>query len=144
MALVPLIDLPELSGADGRRRRLFREAAWDFKADKPIWQGGEPVYVTGAPAVLVWAWNTLHAEKGLHDIFTRDHGLGIREGLTGRPYTDEVRRSEAVRYVREALMVNPYITGVESVSVTFEGSTLTVCCRIQTIYGEVTMDGCKL
>ncbi len=143
MALFPLIKLPELPGQSGKMP-LFREVAWDFKKNVPIWRGGEPVYCTGASAVLVWAWNTLHVEKGLHDIFTREHGLGIREGLTGRPYTEEVRRSEAVRYVREALMVNPYITAVEAVEVLFHESTLTVNCRIQTIYGEVNVDGCKL
>lgn len=143
MALFPLIKLPELP-AKGGGMPLFREVAWDFSSNTPIWRGGEPVYCTGAAAVLVWAWNTLHAEKGLHDVFTRDYGLGIREGLTGKPYTEEVRQSEAVRYVREALLVLPYITAVEEVEVLFEGSTLTVTCRIQTIYGEVNVDGCKI
>lgn len=122
---------------------LFREPAWDLKRNVPIWRGGEPVYVTGASAVLVWAWNTLHTERGLHDVYTRDYGLGIRE-LTGRAYTKDVRQSEAVRYVREALLVNPYITAVEAVSVDFSGSELTVSCRIRSIYGEVNVDGCKL
>lgn len=144
MALFPLIDLPDLAGQDNKPRKLFRETAWDFRANRPIWRGGEPVYVTGASAVLVWAWNTLHAERGKFDVFTRDHGLGIREGLTGKPYTDDVRRSEAARYVREALTVNPYITAVDAVTVEFEGNTLTVSCKIMTVYGEVTIDGCKL
>ena len=143
MALFPLIDLPDVPGDTGVRMPLFREAAWDFKHNVPIWRGGEPVYVTGASAVLVWAWNTLHAEKGRRDVWTRDYGLGIRE-LTGRAYTSDVQQSEAVRYVREALSVNPYITGVEAVSVAFTDSTLTVSCQIRTIYGEVNMDGCKL
>lgn len=143
MALFPLISLPELTYKGGRMP-LFREVAWDFKKNVPIWRGGEPVYCTGSAAVQVWAWNTLHAEKGLHDVFTRDHGLGIREGLTGKAYTEEVRQSEAIRYVREALMVNPYITAVEAVEVLFNESTLTVNCKLQTIYGEVNVDGCKL
>lgn len=144
MALFPLIGLPATEGAGGQRLPLFREAAWNFRTNTPIWRGGEPVYVTGASAVLVWAWNTLHAERGIHDIFTRDYGLGIREGLTGKPYTAQVKESEAVRYVRECLMVNPYITAVDAVTVEFTDSLLTVSCKITTIYGEVTVDGCKL
>lgn len=143
MALFPLIESPTAPGS-GIKLPLFREVAWDFSKNIPIWRGGEPAYCSGSAAVHVWAWNTLHAEKGLHDVFTLNHGLGIREGLTGKPYTDDVRTSEAVRYVRDALLVNPYITAVESVSVTFEESTLTVKCRLQTIYGEVNLDGCKL
>ena len=142
MALFPLIELPDLPG-EGGRLPLFREAAWDFKNNTPIWRGGEPVTVSGASAVLVWCWNTLHAQRGVHDVFTRDHGLGIRE-LTGKAYTPEIERSEAVRYVKEALLVNPYVTGVEAVEVDFAGSRLAVSCRIQTVYGEVNVNGCKL
>ena len=59
MALFPLIELPSVEDSSGTGRKLFREVAWDFRENKPIWRGGEPVYITGAPAVLVWAWNTL-------------------------------------------------------------------------------------
>lgn len=143
MSLFPLIDLPKIARKQGQKLPLFREAAWDFKTNTPIWRGGEPVYVTGASAVLVWSWNTLHTLRGMHDIFTRDLGLGIRE-LTGRPFSEAVRQSEAIRYVREALLINPYITGVDAVKISFEGSKLTISCRIISIYGEVTIDGCTL
>ena len=143
MSLFPLISLPELDDGRGRQLQLFREAAWDFRKNRPIWRGGEPVYVTGASAVMVWAWNALHTLRGMHDIFTRDYGLGIRE-LTGRAYTEQIRRSEAIRYVRETQLTNPYITAVEAVSVSLEGSLLTISCKIQTVYGEVNVDGCTI
>ena len=143
MSLFPLISLPELDDGQGGQLPLFREAAWDFRNNRPIWRGGEPVYVTGASAVLVWAWNALHTLRGMHDIFTRDYGLGIRE-LTGRAYTEQIRRSEAIRYVRDALLTNPYITAAEAVSVSFDGSLLTIACRIETVYGEVNVDGCTI
>jgi hypothetical protein len=143
MALFPLISLPDLEGQNGSQK-LFREVAWDLRNNKPIWRGGEPVYVTGASAVLVWAWNAIQAEKGLYDVFTRDYGLGIREGLLGKAYTDDVRQSEGARYVQECLMTNPYITSVTAVSVTFEASWLEVTCRIQTVYGEVNVNGCRV
>ena len=41
-------------------------------------------------------------------------------------------------------MVNPYITAVDAITVEFTESLLTVSCKITTIYGEVTVDGCKL
>lgn len=71
----------------------------------------------------------------------------IRPGLTrpdGQSYTEEVRQSEAIRIVRETLLVNPYITNVTQVSISFEGSTLHLHCKITTIYGEVTIDGCDI
>lgn len=144
MALFPLIELPSVEDGSGTGRKLFREVAWDFRENKPIWRGGEPVYITGAPAVLVWAWNTLQTEKRMYDIYTWNHGLGIRSELIGKPYTASVQQSEAVRYVKEALMVNPYITEVSAVEVSFAGSELTVSCRINTVYGEVSVVGCRV
>lgn len=143
MALFPLIELPDIPGEKGRSMPLSREAAWDYKNNVPLWRGGEPVYVTGAAAVAVWCWNTLHTQRGRHDVFTRDYGQRVRD-LTGRAYTRDVQQSEAVRYVKEALLINPYVTAVEAVRIEFKGSLLSVSCRIQTIYGEVSMDGCKL
>lgn len=143
MALFPLINLPEILGKDESRLPLFREVAWNFRDNVPIWRGGEPVYVTGASAVLVWCWNTLHTLRGMHDIYTADFGLGIRE-LTGKAYTETVRQSEAIRYVKEALLVCPYVTAVDAVDIGMEGSMLTISCKIQSVYGEVNVDGCTI
>ena len=143
MALFPLIELPQATGTKGQRMPLFREVASDFKENRPIWRGGEPVYITGGPAVLVWAWNALHNPRDLHDVFTRDYGLGIQE-LEGKPYSEEIRRSEAIRYVRQALEVNPYIVQVDAIAVDFSGSVLTLTCQLQTIYGEVEINGWTL
>ena len=80
----------------------------------------------------------------MYDIYTWDHGLGIRSELIGKPYTASVQQSEAVRYVKEALMVNPYITEVSAVEVSCAGSKLTVSCKINTVYGEVSVVGCRV
>ena len=92
----------------------------------------------GADAVLVWAWNCIHTERFAHDVVTSDYGQDLA-GLIGKPYGDEVRQSEAVRKLREALLINPYITSVDQVSAAFEGSWLHVSFSIHTIYGEVSV-----
>ncbi len=139
MGLFPLIDLPSLAAEGQTARPLFREVGWDFKTNRPLWRGGEPVYCTGAQAVLVWAWLALQTELRMHDVFTRDYGLGIRSELMGKPFTQSVQHAEAIRYVKEALMINPYITDVTAVEVSFHGSELTVECTIKTVYGEVAL-----
>ena len=122
---------------------LFRETDWDFNANCPVWRGGNPVFVTGARAVLVWAWNALHTARFAHDVFSADYGPDFT-GLIGQPYTEEVRQSEAIRIVRETLMVNPYITAVTQVSAVFHDSVLMLSCKLTTIYGEVSIDGCDI
>lgn len=141
MTLFPLIEAPAAS--DGPSASgvlpLYREIAWDFENDVPIWRGGSPKWVTGAQAVAVWVWNTLHYIRGSLDIFSWDWGNEV-QNLTGRPFTQGVKESEAVRYVQECLLVNPYITDVEQISVDFADATLSIQCAVDTIYGEVTVD----
>ena len=141
MSLFPLIDAPDTDTAQSLPPA--REVAWDFVRDQPIWRSGSPLYVTGADAVLVWAWNCIHTERFAHDVFTADYGQDLA-GLIGQPYGDEVRQSEAIRKLREALLIHPYITAVDQVSARFEGAMLTVSFRMHTIYGEVAIHDAAL
>lgn len=136
--LFPLIDAANNGAAVTTVLPLAREVAWDFVRDQPIWRSGRPIYVTGADAVLVWAWNCIHTKRFAHDVFTGDYGQDLAV-LIGQPYGNEVRQSEAGRKLREALMINPYIKSVDQVSITFEGSCLRISFTLTTIYGEVTV-----
>ncbi len=141
MGLFPLIEAP-VTGQPVTTGSLplCREVDWNFETNRPVWRGGQPVFVTGARAVLVWAWNALHTQRFAHDVFSTNYGQDLSR-LVGRPYSDGVRQSEAIRILRDTLLVNPYITAVEQVEVAFEGSTLHLTARLKTIYGEVPIDG---
>lgn len=144
MSLFPLISEPDtgaLVATEGLP--LYREVDWNFQTNKPVWRGGNPVFVTGARAVLVWAWNALHTLRFDHDVFSTDYGLD-GYSLLGQAYSEEVRESEAIRIVKETLQINPYITNVSQVSVSFEGSVLHLSFKLTTIYGEVTIDDCDI
>lgn len=138
MSLFPLIEAPNTALAASGTLPLAREVAWDFLQDQPIWHSGRPVYVTGADAVLVWTWNCIHTERFAHDVFTSDYGQDLAK-LIGQPYGDEIRQSEAIRKLREALLINPYITAVDQISASFEGSWLHISFSLTTIYGEVSV-----
>lgn len=118
---------------------MCKEVAWDFHAGIPIFSGGRPVTVTGAEAVKVWAWKAIKTARFRYDIYTWDYGCEA-EALIGKPFTPAVKESEAVRYIREALAPNPYITGVRQLDVSFSGTVLSVRCQVMTIYGEVEIN----
>lgn len=143
MSLFPLIDRPDDGVLAAVELPLYRETDWNFQTNEPVWRGGDPVMVTGTRAVLVWAWNALHTERFAHDVFSGDYGPDF-SALRGQPYTEEVRAAEAIRIVRETLMINPYITDVTQVSAEFSGSTLALRFKLTTIYGEVGIDGCDI
>lgn len=117
---------------------LAQEVKWDFVGGTPVFSAGAPVTVTGAEAVRVWCWKALQTPRYRYAVYTWDYGSELEE-LIGQAFTADVKRSEAMRCVREALLVSPYVTGVGEIAVTFAGDTLTVQCTVSTIYGEVEL-----
>lgn len=118
----------------------YREIKTDFRTGLPIYRGGAPVTVTGAEAVLTWAYNALRTVRGRFPALSSDYGSDM-EKMLGAAYTEDVKRSEAPRYIRECLLINPYIDSVDDLKADFSGASLSITCRLKTKYGEVTMDG---
>ena len=75
------------------------------------------------------------------ELFELAHRKGVHTTLdtAGQPYREDTRLSEAVRYVREALTVCPYITGAAAEVVDFDGSTLRMRVSLTTVYGEASI-----
>ncbi len=137
MSLFPIIE-PQ-SAEVVPKLGLYKEIKWDFINNVPVFSNGAPVIVTGKEAVSVWAWKTLHTPRYRYEIYTWDYGCEM-ESLIGQPYSDELKQSEATRYVKECLLTNPYIVGVNDVTVIFAEDVLTISCSIETIYGEVEIN----
>ena len=136
MSIFPMIQ-PAASGADPPQTLpLAREVAWDYENDVPIFRRGEPVTVTGKEAVKVWIWNATHTERYRHEIYSWAYGSEFHS-LVGQAYTPNLKTAEAPRYLRECLLVNPYITAVNNITVDFAGARLTVSGAAATVYGEV-------
>jgi len=134
-SIFPIVQ-PEAYVSEDTQLPLYKEVAWDYDAGVPIFANGSPVIVTGAEAVKVWAWKAIKTARYRHDIYTWDFGCEV-ESLIGQAYTPQVKQSEAIRFIREALEPNPYITSVRQISVDLVGSTLVISCTVNTIYGEV-------
>lgn len=137
MTLFPMIQ-PETeeSGGTAEEYPVYREVRWDYEKNAPVYKNGNPVFVEGAEAVKVWAWNALHTQRFRYEIHSFDYG-SEHESLIGQPYSRELKVSEAARYTRECLTVNPYLTDVKNIAVGFSGDRLTVSGTLVTIYGEV-------
>lgn len=136
--IFPIVQ-PEAASESATALPMCREVAWDFTSGTPIFSGGRPLIVTGAEAVKVWIWKAIKTARRRHDIYTWDFGCEAEE-LVGQAFTPAVKESEAVRYIKEALAPNPYITDVQQVDVTFSGTELTIRCAVSTIYGEVEVN----
>ena len=56
--------------------------------------------------------------------------------LIGKAYTPSLTKEEAKRYIKEALLINPYILEVTVVDTSFNNGLLSADIKIVTIYGE--------
>ena len=130
--LFPLFQQVQPSGAG--TLPLLYDVAMDYGRGVPLFAGGEPVSVSGLEAVKSWAWRALQTARYRYSCYSWDYGCEL-ENLVGQPYNHDTRRSEAVRYVREALEVCPYITGAQAAVEGLEGSELHISVRMTTVYG---------
>ena len=118
---------------------LLRDVAMDYEKGVPLFAGGNPVVVSGLEAVKSWAWRAIQTARYRYSSFSWDYGCEL-ENLVGQPYGQDTRRSEAVRYVREALEVCPYITSAQASVEGLEGSSLHIRVVMQTVYGDGTLE----
>ena len=114
---------------------LYREIAWDFKKDIPIIENGDFKIVEGNEAVKVWVYKALLVPRYQYSIYSWGYGSELMD-LIGKAYTPQLTKSEAKRYIEEALKINPYILDVNVVDTDFKDSTLSANVKITTIYGE--------
>ena len=120
---------------------LFKEYAWDFDIDHFIYDSnGNHILLEGNEALKVWCYKALKTERFMYLAYT--HGFGMEL----YPFMAKVmgvmeRKSELKRMVTEALMVNPYIVSVDSITFdeTERGEDMDVNIVMTTIYGELVL-----
>ena len=135
--LFPMVDVPpDLAVGSGASLSLYREYAWDFDRDEFVMKDGQLVLLEGQAAVQVWVYKALRTERYRYLAYTWDYGNEI-ERLIGSTFSPAAQRSEAERYVREALMVLPYIREVNQIEIASEGDELRIEATVETVYGEV-------
>jgi hypothetical protein len=118
---------------------LFREYAWDFGSGQMKLVNGAPVVVEGQEALRVWIYKALRTARYRYLGYSPYYGTEL-EALIGSSYTTGATQLELTRYIREALLVNPYITGVPQVEANLRGDRLEGIVRVETIYGEMKVD----
>ena len=96
--------------------------------------------VEGNEAIKIWIYKALQTPRYQYEIYSWDYGSELMD-LIGKAYTKGLTQSEASRYIKEALLINPYILDVNVVSTSFDGDVLSANVRVKTIYdGEVIVN----
>ena len=114
---------------------LYKEIAWNFKKNIPIIENREFKIVEGNEAIKVWVYKALLTPRYQYSIYTWNYGSELMD-LIGKAYTPSLTKSEAKRYIEEALKINPYILEVNVLDTDFKDGILSADVKIVTIYGE--------
>lgn len=118
---------------------IFREVAWDFEKDEPILEKGNFKIIEKKEALKVWIYKCIKTNRYEHEIYSLEYGTELSE-LIGQKYTKGLTESEASRFIKEALLINPYILEVNVKSANFNRDILSANVKVSTIYGEVEIN----
>ena len=118
----------------------FTELAWDFNKNCFIYnQDGSHKIVTRNEAIKVWVYKTLATERHRYGAYFSDYGIEIEEKFIGKVANDTSEVNELFQYIKEALLVNPYILSVSNLNFTQEYKTITLHIDLTTVYGKSTI-----
>ena len=136
MSVFPFINGDDgLLEASSNNFPLYKECAWDFVNDRAIFIDGSPKIVEKNEAIKVWIYKALLTPRYQYSIYTWDYGSELMD-LIGKAYTPQLTKSEAKRYIEEALKINPYILEVTVLDTSFNNGILGADIKLLTIYGE--------
>ncbi len=117
----------------------YTDAAWDYDADKPLYENGEPVVVTGLEAVKSWACRALRTRRYSQVQHSWLYGNDLQE-LVGQRWQPETKIAEARRYVEECLKQNPYIKGISDFTAEFSDDTVHISFILETEYDNTEIE----
>ena len=90
--------------------------------------------VEGLEAIKVWIWNCLKSERFRYALYSWQYGVEYEQYI-GQPISDEYLQSDCQIETEEALLENPYITGISDFEAHLDGTTLHISFTVSTTLG---------
>ena len=118
---------------------LFTEWALEPGAEIFSRRNGAFYTVTGIDAVKIWVNRALHPEsqRFLYTAWSGNYGNELT-ALLGTVTDRGLLESQLKQYIRDALLVLPYITAVDSFSFSGSGSLMEASFTVHTVYDDYT------
>ncbi|KXS42841.1 MAG: Protein of unknown function (DUF2634) [Candidatus Frackibacter sp. T328-2] len=140
MSVFPFIDgLVNGEEFEEEELPLYKEFDWNFNENKFKLVDGKFVVVEGKDALKIYIYKALITVKNRYKIYSDEYGSDL-EKLIGKGFTNGFIRSQVRRYIKESLLINPYIESINNFILDFEDDLLKISLNIGTIYGEVSID----
>lgn len=118
---------------------VFKELAWDFDRNRFLFnKDGSHQIVEKNEAIKVWVMHALLVERYRYLAYFDDYGIEL-EPFVGTGPNDGGRTSELYQYVKEGLLVNPYILDVIALSTKRDHKKITMTLQLATVYGSTSV-----
>lgn len=132
----PFVTGPTATDTTSSDLPIFKEYAWDYEKDKFLFNAdGSHKVVEKNEAIKVWVLHALRCERYRYLAYFDDYGIEL-EPFVGTGPNDSGRSSELFKYVKEGLMVNPYILDVTALSTKLDHKKITMTLQLETVYGS--------
>lgn len=124
----PTVDLP-----------LFKELAYDFETNSFIYdENGNNIVLEKNDALKIWITKLFKTERQAYLAYSDSYGFSKKK-FFAKVLSVQERRSQLRKEIIDALLVNPYIVSVNSISFTetSHGRELEIAIELTTIYGQI-------
>lgn len=113
---------------------VFREFAWDFQKNSFLYEkSGKHKILLRNEALKCWIRKALLVERYRYRAYFDDYGAEL-EHFIGTVTNDDQEEVEVFRYIREALLVNPYIKNIGDISFIQDKKKIIMQISVTTIY----------
>lgn len=114
---------------------LFQEWAVDWEREAFALRDGQPYLVSGDQALKIWVRRALHmqSQRFEYTAWSFDYGNELRS-LLGYAGNRGILESLLRRYIRDALLISPYIREVDGFSFSYQNSKVAASFSVTTVY----------
>lgn len=113
----------------------FCEFAFDFSTNQFLLRDGREYLVYDNEALKIWIHKALITEYRKYLVYDHNYGSDLHR-LIGSSFGEiEILRLEVEQYIKEALLVNPYIISIENFSIFEDIEKKVISCTVNTVYG---------
>lgn len=117
----------------------FKELAWDFDKSRFIYNAdGTHKVLKQNDAMKTWIRKAILVERYRYRAYFDDYGMEL-ERFVGKTPNDGVSQTLLFQYIKEGLLVNPYIKRVTVNGINRTKKEITMELTVTTIYGKTTV-----
>lgn len=139
MSILPTDAITAITSSSETDLPAFKEYAWDFDNDDLVVEDGELVVLEENEALRVWIYKALKTPKFRYVAYSFYYGNEF-DTLIRQNYDKDLVSIELKSLIEKCLLVNEYITSIDSVDLEFDDGKVTGTINLTTVYSSIEVE----